>query len=492
MRKTHKKILGFTGLGLVAAVTTVAAVLPTPMAKAVSSITDTIQVRVISDDSDITISTTSAGEITSPEYAFDVAYSTLVSLKITVSNYDSEGNLIKSTIVFDRDDLDYESGVLPTFELNLDNFGGRGHYVITAEGVGHDGTPIEKMLEVVYKSEEGGSDDGGEVNPEPGDSEVDVDADIPTVEVETIAVEVYDKDGDLVKGPIIYDNPTGDEEIDLSDLPDGEYTVVIISRDEDNNVIKKEVIDVVVDKDAGDSEAEVTIEDHGEDVVKAEITVTDKDGNIVKDPIVINNPTPGDKINVDLDGLEDGDYNINVDYYDGNGNKVGGEVIPVTKTDDGKISIKTDKEVDVVTQIEIDIYDEDGNLDRVIIIDRETGTAYVYDKDGNLLYTIPDAYKDGKILIDLDGLASGNYTAVITYKDANGKTIGNTKTVKIKYEAGKAIIVPDTGSFFQGLNISRQDYLITGIIVFTVIGVVAFGIVKRNHNTKKFSGKNRR
>ena len=46
---------------------------------------------------------------------------------------------------------------------------------------------------------------------------------------------------------------------------------------------------------------------------------------------------------------------------------------------------------------------------------------------------------------------------------------------------------PDTGGLFQNLNISREDYLITGLIVFFVLGIVGIGVVAKNRKpaTKK-------
>ena len=45
---------------------------------------------------------------------------------------------------------------------------------------------------------------------------------------------------------------------------------------------------------------------------------------------------------------------------------------------------------------------------------------------------------------------------------------------------------PDTGRFFKNLNVSKEDYLITGLIIFFIICTVALGIISRNHraNTK--------
>ena len=49
--------------------------------------------------------------------------------------------------------------------------------------------------------------------------------------------------------------------------------------------------------------------------------------------------------------------------------------------------------------------------------------------------------------------------------------------------------IPDTGGLFNNLNVSREDYLITGVIVFLVIGIVAFGIVARNRKSNSKSHK---
>lgn len=44
---------------------------------------------------------------------------------------------------------------------------------------------------------------------------------------------------------------------------------------------------------------------------------------------------------------------------------------------------------------------------------------------------------------------------------------------------------PDTGGLFQNLNISKEDYLVTGLIVFFVLGIVAFGVVARSRKSKR-------
>ena len=49
MKKTQKKVLGLLGLTTVGVMTAVAATMPGPVASAISNLTDTITVRVVSD-----------------------------------------------------------------------------------------------------------------------------------------------------------------------------------------------------------------------------------------------------------------------------------------------------------------------------------------------------------------------------------------------------------------------------------------------------------
>lgn len=491
MNRTHKKILGFAGLGLVAAVTAVAATLPSGEALAVSSVTDTIQVRVTSVDPELTVSSSSSGTIETPEYSFNVLYDHIGILTATLYNRDDEGTLIHSEQIINID-TNYETGDLSR-TLNLDEYGGEGNFTIVFNGVGYGGVPIERILEIKYDKPAPGPDDKGDAEPdEDGNAKVDVD--VPTAEVKSVTVNVYDEGGNLVK-TIDLGTVSDVENIDLGDLPDGTYNLQILSKDNDGNIIKTTWTIAIVDKGgAGSSSITVPIEEQEKEIKKAVITVTDSEGN-VKKVIEIENPAPGSDVNVDFSDLGEGTYHVTVDYYDEDGNKITTETYNVSKSSpSGIVPVDVDTEVDTVTTIEGIIYDENGNIVRRLVADRETGTVYVYDADGNLIYTIPNGYKDGKFIIPMTDLPSGNYTTVITFMDAEGRIIGNGISVKIKYDGGQAIVVPDTGSFFQGLNISREDYLITGLVVFMVIGVVAFGVVAKNRRSHKTTSsyKNRR
>lgn len=476
MNKTHKKALGFVGLGLVAAFTATAAALPAPTATAVSSVTDVIQVYVPHQGPEITVTTDSGEEGTSPNYSFKIVYENLKNLKINLVNRDEGGGLIVSEEIL-NEDLNWELGE-KQINLNLNDYGLYGDFTFTITGLGEGNVPVERILTYKYTEVPDEKDPGEGEDP-------DADIKVPDEKVATTIVKVYDEDGNLVKEIEIKD-PKDVENIDLSDLPDGNYTLEIIGKDKDGNIITTEKKEVIVDKDGTGSKVDVEIKDQGEDIGKVVITIKDKDGNVVAQ-IEVPNPNPGEKIEVPLpDNLPAGDYTITIDYYDTDGNKIDTANENFSKSDtSGRVPVEITNEVDSVKEVEVTIYDDKGNIVRVLRGDRDTKIVNVYDKDGKLLFSVPNGLSDQKITIPMEGLDSGEYTAVLIYKNGYGKQVGNSVKFKIKYDAGKAIIVPDTGSFFQNLNISREDYLITGLVVFVIIGVVAFGIVIRNKRNRR-------
>lgn len=490
MKKTHKKMLGFVGLGLVAATTAVAVTIPSPTASAISNtITDTIQLTVVSPNPDLVLTSSSGSTIKDPTYNFSVSYNNLSNINVTLTNYDNDGN-IKYTETLWNETSDGSAGT-KDFSLNLDNYGGRGNFVINSVGIGIDGVRIEQVLSVVYTM------DSEEADPEPGSDETDVPVDVPTDEVKTVVVEVYDEDGNLVK-TITVSDPDDVETLDLSDLDDGTYSLVIVTKDEDGNIIETNTITAVVDKDGG---ARPTVSVEIEDqpgTTEVKIDIVDENGDIIK-TVVITNPVPGTDVDVNIDDLPSGNYTIITTYYDENGTVISTTDSGLTISDtNGRTDIPVETTVDSVTTIEAYIYDKNGNVVRVLRANRATGLVEVYDANGNLLFTINNGYKNGKITISMEGLPYGDYTGLIMFRNANGRLVGDTIPLTIKYYGKEPVIVPDTGSFFQGLNITREDYLVTGLIVFMVISAVAFGIVMKNRNnhtsrkTTRINGKVRR
>ena len=79
-------------------------------------------------------------------------------------------------------------------------------------------------------------------------------------------------------------------------------------------------------------------------------------------------------------------------------------------------------------------------------------------------------------------MPTGNYTVEITAYNAEGELLyGKPYYTSVYYEA---IPVPDTGGMFVGLNISKTDYLITGLIIFSVTAVLGFVFVAKGRGNK--------
>lgn len=492
MKKTHKKILGFAGLGLVAAVTTVAAVMPSPSATAVSTQTDTLQIRVVPAESDIQVTPADGGEIHQPTYEFDVLYSGVTDIKAVLVNKDAGGNIIFGPTEIWHIDADWDPGS-KHFSLNLNEYGGYGNFTITVTGLGHGGVPVEKTTVVKYTKEGGKEVDGGELKPDPDTGDTNPEVDIPKERVGSVIFNVYDDGGNLVLGPITIPNPSSAENIDFSSLPDGEYTGEIISKDWDGDIIGTKYMRIVVDKDGSDENVNIEVEAHTDTIKKAVVTVRDKDGNIIvqKD---FNDPVAGTNMTITIDGgvPAGSGYIITTDYYNESDKLVDSVSTPLIKIGaDGHGDVNIDTEIDTIKTIIGDVYDENGNLVRQVVADRETGEVKVYDRDGNLIMTIPGGYSDaGGITIPFAGLDWGTYKVKIHFLNQHNKPIGNIYVYTVYWYG--SVPVPDTGGLFQGLNISREDYLITGAVVFMIIGVVAFGVVAKNRKSKKSSRKTRR
>ena len=398
MNKTHKKILGFAGLGLVAALTATAALTPDPaLATTTDNVTDVVQLRVIPAESDIQISSPLGPEVTDPAYNFDVLFSGITDIKVTLVNKDDNGNVIYGPTELWHIDADWNPGS-QHFDLNLDSYGGYGNFTFTATGLGHESVPVEKILEVKYEKEGSKEVDGGTIEVDPDTGTGKADPEIPKAETKEAEINVYDDGGTLVYGPIFIPNPGEIETISVPGLPAGVYTAEVITKDGEGNVLDVKYITIVV-------------------------------------------------------------------------------------KDDGTAEVEIETEVDVVSKIKGEIYDEDGNVVRTVEADRETGTVYVYGPNGELINTILGGYtEEGGIDIPFDGLPWGEYKVKVSFWTKDNRQIGNVYVYSVSWY-GK-VPVPDTGSFFQNLNISREDYLITGLIVFMVVGVVAFGVIARSRKNK--------
>ena len=114
-----------------------------------------------------------------------------------------------------------------------------------------------------------------------------------------------------------------------------------------------------------------------------------------------------------------------------------------------------------------------------------------YDDQGYLLFDNPLSYEatgckenvcTQRITLPFAsyGATTGEYTVAVTGKDSSGAAIKSQKaSTKVDYKAPDAPEVPKTGGLLGNLNISRADYLITGLIVFGLATIFAVRALKK-------------
>jgi hypothetical protein len=128
---------------------------------------------------------------------------------------------------------------------------------------------------------------------------------------------------------------------------------------------------------------------------------------------------------------------------------------------------------------------DDLKIDKVIIT--------VYDENGNPVDGMPPIVVQppvSKVEIPFDqyGIPEGEYTLVIQPFNSAGEALFDTVTLNINYTGEEDIVVPstaDTGGLFKNLNISRADYLISGIGIFLVVGIGGILFIRKHDKTSK-------
>ena len=155
------------------------------------------------------------------------------------------------------------------------------------------------------------------------------------------------------------------------------------------------------------------------------------------------------------------------------------EAEPSKDEDTGKTYVDLDFDQDQ------DSLTDDLKIDYVII--------NVYDEDGNLVDTLsPIMVKPpvGQVEIPFDeDVPAGTYTLVVQPYNQAGEALFDTVVLTVTFDGKEAdIVVPDTadtGGLFKNLNISRADYLITGIGVFLVVGIGSIIYMNKRGKTNK-------
>lgn len=166
---------------------------------------------------------------------------------------------------------------------------------------------------------------------------------------------------------------------------------------------------------------------------------------------------------------KNGDSSLKLDYE---AEKSGEEGEGGEGEEGGEGGSEEDDGVKKVAKIEVKIYDENGN-----------------EVPGLSPITVLPPTKEvplTKYFDDMD-LPSGTYKIEVIAYDKDNEALYKPYIIYFEYER---IDVPDTGSFFQTLNISKTDYLVTALIAFATVTIPGIFIVARkNGKTNKKSRK---
>ena len=251
MKKTQKKCLGFVGLSAVVAMTSVALVLPGPNASTISTVTDTINLRVVGATPNVDITgITSGSAFVLPNKNVKVTYEHVNTVKVTLQ-YTVLGGGAGATYTLADDVVDYQPGEYTfPFDFNAPEYG-YGSYILTVEGVGEDGVTDTDIIEFTYLPFI------ATLNEVDKKTYVDLEYDNETgeSEINKFIIEVFDKDGNLVAplSPIEAFPPETRVSVPFEnyDLAPGEYTIKVTAKDasgEDLFVrdLSKEISDIPV------------------------------------------------------------------------------------------------------------------------------------------------------------------------------------------------------------------------------------------------------
>ena len=235
MKKTHKKVLGSFGLVAVAAMTAFAAFIPIPETQAVSSVTDTVIVRVIGTAPMVSIEDPPDGSVfTGSGQTLTYHYENVNHVTITLEYVNGGGSTTPPITIgtFDPSE-EYGDNLL---NFNFDDYGyGYGDYVIKVIGEGGGGEPTESAIMVSYLSVTGTVSEDEET----GDANVRLIYSENSSDISVIELNVYDLDGNLIEelSPIRVPKPGKNAVIPFSetDLPGGQYIIKITALDVNGN-----------------------------------------------------------------------------------------------------------------------------------------------------------------------------------------------------------------------------------------------------------------
>lgn len=524
MNKTKKRVFGLLGLAIVAAITVFAAFLPAPNAAAADAST-VLRVRVIGDIPDVTITDGPVSVVpqsptpivTDNEQSFTYINEKVGHIIVTLHYTDNDGN--SSDYVLRDYDVDYSPGGL-TINLDLDDYG-YGNYIITVSGNGQYGAD-EDSISFDYVP-------------------VSIDAEQPAIDEDPVATYVYDADktdsavlnvytddGALISTladiPVTIGNYTSTLPFEANGMEEGWYKVEIVTYDEHGDEIGRAIdrfyyalsgeeptpteVDIEAEQPAVDEdpiaeyEYDASITDH------AILNVYDDDGNLITVlsdiPVTIGEYTT--TLPFGENNMEEGWYRVEIITYDEQGNVLGTDIdrfyYDLSGGEPAPTKVEIDAEQPEIDEDPIATYEYDPDITDHAILN-------VYDDEGNLipeLSNIPVTIGEYTTVLPFadNNMEKGFYRVeIVTYdKDDNelgrdidrfyynlskvtpGPEPGPEPEPQPKPDDDDVPEVPDTG-LFTNLNISRADYVTTGLLVFFASAVFALIYIAKKGSRRR-------
>ena len=211
MKKTKKRVLGLLGLALVIITTIFAAFLPNPEASAeggITSVTDTISVRVVGSVPDIlNIKPVSGSVFIYPDQDLSFDYENVEYLTITI--YYTDKDDVEHVIpLLEKDDPESFVNYIPgTYSTSLDLLAedyGYGEYRVEIVGIGFNDIKDFETIEFAFYPVVGEANEA-----EDGKVYLDLQYDTENENINTIGINIYDENGNLVNtlSPITVNSP---------------------------------------------------------------------------------------------------------------------------------------------------------------------------------------------------------------------------------------------------------------------------------------------
>ena len=139
----------------------------------------------------------------------------------------------------------------------------------------------------------------------------------------------------------------------------------------------------------------------------------------------------------------------------------------------------------------LDLYynGDDGSTDPEDTGEVASITVRIYDADGNEVPFSPITVTPFTTRVELPfeeyGLDEGEYTIEVYAYNRDGTLLSAPYTFVVNFEIEDEVAVPDTGGLFQGTNISKTDYLITGLVAFGLIAIAGVMFIVRSDRKKR-------